>query len=54
MSSAGGREVSATDDGNLILGSAVAGLSHSERKCSDRVVAAGGFAQRTTGGAGGA
>ena len=54
MSSVGGREVSARDDGNLSLDSAVAGRSRSVRKCSDRVVAAGGFAQRTTGGVGGA
>ena len=50
----GGPEVSARDDGNLSLGSAVAGLSRSVRKCSDRVVAAGGLAQGTTGGPGGA
>ena len=51
----GGPEVSARDEtGNFSLGSAVVGLSRSVHKCSDRVVAAGGLAQDTTGGVGGA
>ena len=46
----GGPEVSARDEaGNLSLGSAVAGLSRSVHKCSDRVVTAGGLAQANSG-----
>ena len=50
-----GSEVSARNEArNLGLGSAVAGLSRGVHKCSDRVVAACGFAQSEAGGVVGA
>ena len=50
-----GPEIGARDEAkNLCLDSAVAGLSRGLHKCSDRVVAAGGLAQGTAGGVGGA
>ena len=51
----GGEDVSARNEArDVSLSSAIAGLSRDVHRCSDRVVAACGFARSATGGVGGA